>query len=131
MKTYSEFIAEIKKRGLWDNIHAKRKRGEKPAKKGDKDYPKTLNVEGAWQRKEGKNKSGGLNEKGRKSYERQNPGSDLKAPVTGKVKKGGKAAGRRASFCARMRGMKKRLTSAKTARDPDSRINKSLRKWKC
>ena len=61
----------------------------------------------------------------------QNPGSDLKAPVTGKVKKGGKAAGRRASFCARMRGMKKRLTSAKTARDPDSRINKSLRKWKC
>ena len=34
------------KKGLWDNIHAKRKRGEKPAKKGDKDYPKTLNVEG-------------------------------------------------------------------------------------
>ena len=84
-----------------------------------------------WQRKSGKSASGGLNEKGRKSYERQNPGSDLKAPVTGKVKKGGKAAKRRASFCARMRGMKKRLTSAKTARDPDSRINKSLRKWKC
>ena len=38
-------IAEGKK-GLWDNIHAKRKRGEKPAKKGDKDYPETLNVEG-------------------------------------------------------------------------------------
>ena len=34
------------KRGLWDNIHAKRKRGEKPAKPGDKGYPKTLNVEG-------------------------------------------------------------------------------------
>ena len=34
------------KKGLWDNIHAKRKRGEKPAKKGDKDYPKTLNIEG-------------------------------------------------------------------------------------
>ena len=84
-----------------------------------------------WQRKSGKSDSGGLNEKGRKSYERQNPGSDLKAPVTGKVKKGGKAAKRRKSFCARMRGMKKRLTSAKTARDPDSRINKSLRKWKC
>ena len=79
----------------------------------------------AWQRKEGKNKSGGLNEKGRKSYERENPGSDLKAPSK---KKGNK---RRASFCARMRGMKKKLTSAKTARDPDSRINKSLRKWKC
>ena len=84
-----------------------------------------------WQKKSGKSPSGGLNEKGRKSYERQNPGSDLKAPVTGKVKKGGKAAGRRASFCARMRGMKKKLTSAKTARDPNSRINKSLRKWKC
>ena len=36
---------EEKKKGLWDNIHAKRKRGEKPAKKGDKDYPETLNVE--------------------------------------------------------------------------------------
>ena len=84
-----------------------------------------------WQKKSGKSPSGGLNEKGRKSYERQNPGSDLKAPVTGKVKKGSKAAGRRKSFCSRMRGMKKKLTSAKTARDPDSRINKSLRKWKC
>ena len=30
-----------------------------------------------------------------------------------------------------MSGMKKRLTSAKTARDPNSRINKSLRKWNC
>ena len=79
----------------------------------------------AWQRKEGKNKSGGLNEKGRKSYERENPGSDLKAPSK---KKGNK---RRASFCARMRGMRKKLTSKKTARDPDSRINKSLRAWNC
>jgi hypothetical protein len=40
-------VEEGKKKGLWDNIHAKRKRGEKPAKKGDKDYPKTLNVEGS------------------------------------------------------------------------------------
>ena len=79
----------------------------------------------AWQRKEGKNKSGGLNEKGRKSYERENPGSDLKAPS----KKVGNP--RRASFCARMKGMKAKLTSAKTARDPDSRINKSLRAWNC
>ena len=38
---------------------------------------------------------------------------------------------RRKSFCARMSGMKKRLTSAKTARDPNSRINKALRKWDC
>jgi hypothetical protein len=78
----------------------------------------------AWQRKEGKNKEGGLNEKGRKSYERQNPGSDLKAPQP----EGGP---RKKSFCARMKGMKKKLTSSKTANDPDSRINKSLRKWKC
>tara|TARA_R110000824_G_scaffold244362_2_gene433099 strand:- start:6267 stop:6986 length:720 start_codon:yes stop_codon:yes gene_type:complete len=78
----------------------------------------------AWTRKEGKNPKGGLNEKGRKSYEAANPGSDLKAPQP----KGGK---RKKSFCARMGGMKSKLTSAKTANDPDSRINKSLRKWNC
>ena len=92
------------------------------------DWRKEINVteaSAAWQRKEGKSKSGGLNEKGRKSYERQNPGSDLKAPSK---KVGNK---RRASFCARMKGMKKKLTSAKTARDPNSRINKSLRAWNC
>ena len=115
---------------------AKKKENAKPKKKavqGSTDVPNFPQdqVSEDWQKKSGKSASGGLNEKGRKSYERQNPGSDLKAPVTGKVKKGGKAAGRRASFCARMRGMKKKLTSAKTARDPDSRINKSLRKWKC
>jgi len=79
----------------------------------------------AWTKKEGQNKEGGLNEKGRKSYERENPGSDLKAPSK---KVGNK---RRASFCARMSGMKKKLTSSKTANDPDSRINKSLRAWNC
>ena len=79
----------------------------------------------AWTRKAGKNQSGGLNEKGRKSYERENPGSDLKAPS----KKVGNP--RRASFCARMKGMKAKLTSKKTASDPDSRINKSLRAWNC
>jgi len=157
-----EVVDEGKKKGLWDNIHAKRKRGEKPAKPGDKDYPKTLNVEGikqarknvgadkcwdgykakgtkkkggkevpncvkegaAWTKKAGKNPEGGLNEKGRKSYERENPGSDLKAPQP-------EGGSRKKSFCARMGGMKKKLTSKKTANDPDSRINKSLRKWKC
>ena len=91
------------------------------------DWRKEINVTeaAAWTRKAGKSKSGGLNEKGRKSYERQNPGSDLKAPS----KKVGNP--RRKSFCARMKGMKKKLTSAKTARDPDSRINKSLRAWNC
>jgi hypothetical protein len=88
----------------------------------------------AWQRKEGKNPEGGLNQKGVESYRRENPGSKLKTAVTtkpSKLKPGSKAANRRKSFCARMSGMKKRLTSAKTANDPDSRINKSLRKWNC
>jgi hypothetical protein len=78
-----------------------------------------------WTKKEGQNKNGGLNEKGRKSYEAENPGSDLKAPS--------KEVGnpRRKSFCARMKGMKSKLTSKKTASDPDSRINKSLRAWNC
>lgn len=88
----------------------------------------------AWTRKEGKSKSGGLNKKGVASYRKANPGSKLKTAVTtkpSKLKKGSKAAKRRKSFCARMKGMKKRNTSAKTANDPNSRINKSLRKWNC
>ena len=79
----------------------------------------------AWQRKEGKNPNGGLNAKGRASYNRANPGKPgLKAPQP----EGGP---RKKSFCARMKGMKRKLTSAKTANDPNSRINKSLRAWKC
>ena len=78
----------------------------------------------AWQRKEGKNPKGGLNAKGRASYKRQTGGT-LKAPTKSKT------SSRRKSFCARMGGMKKKLTSSKTARDPNSRINKALRKWDC
>ena len=86
----------------------------------------------AWTRKEGKSKAGGLNEKGRRSYERENPGSNLQAPVSRKQAKKSKAdAGRRKSFCKRMQGMKDKNTSAETARDPDSRINKALRRWDC
>jgi len=76
----------------------------------------------AWQRKEGKNPAGGLNAKGRASAKKQ--GMDLQPPQP-------EGGSRRDSFCARMSGMKKKLTSAKTANDPDSRINKSLRAWKC
>jgi hypothetical protein len=75
----------------------------------------------AWTRKEGKSESGGLNQKGRDSYK----GGTLKAPTKSKTNP------RRKSFCARMSGMKKKLTSAKTANDLNSRINKSLRKWDC
>lgn len=70
-----------------------------------------------------KNPSGGLSEAGRAAYNRAT-GGNLKAPQP----EGGP---RRNSFCARMRGMKKKLTSAKTASDPNSRINKSLRAWNC
>ena len=183
---YTEEFVDEGKKGLWDNIHARREAGKPKRKPGDKNYPKTLNVDegvmpaaidpakhraaqkatkirnlmkgattagekeaarrktrgpslagehydwrqelgegAAWTRKAGKSESGGLNEKGRKSYERENPGSDLKAPSKEPGNK------RRSSFCARMKGMKKKLTSSKTARDPDSRINKSLRAWNC
>lgn len=77
----------------------------------------------AWQRKEGQNPKGGLNAKGRASYNKAT-GGNLKPPQP----EGGP---RRDSFCARMEGHKKKNTSAKTANDPNSRINKSLRAWKC
>lgn len=77
----------------------------------------------AWQRKEGKNPKGGLNAKGRASYNRET-GGNLKPPQP-------EGGSRRDSFCSRMKGMKKKLTSEKTANDPNSRINKSLRAWKC
>ena len=88
----------------------------------------------AWQRKAGKNPAGGLNARGVASYRRENPGSKLKTAVTTKPSKldpDSKDAKRRKSFCSRMSGMKKKLTSSKTANDPQSRINKSLRKWNC
>jgi len=79
----------------------------------------------AWTRKEGKNPKGGLNAKGRASYNAANPGKPgLKPPQP-------EGGSRRDSFCARMSGMKKKLTSEKTAKDPNSRINKSLRAWNC
>jgi len=77
----------------------------------------------AWQRSEGKNPEGGLNAAGRASYNREH-GAHLKAPQP-------EGGSRKDSFCARMKGMKSKLTSSETANDPDSRINKSLRKWKC
>ena len=77
----------------------------------------------AWQRKEGQDPKGGLNAKGRASYNKAT-GGNLKPPQP----EGGP---RKKSFCARMEGMRKKLTSAKTANDPNSRINKALRAWKC
>jgi len=81
----------------------------------------------AWTRKEGKNPAGGLNAKGRASAKAQ--GMNLKPPAP--KPKTEKDAARRKSFCARMSGMKSKLTSEKTKNDPNSRINKSLRAWNC
>ena len=84
----------------------------------------------AWTRKEGKDPKGGLNAKGRAAYNAANPGKPgLKPPAPNP--KTEKDAARRKSFCARMTGMKKKLTSEKTKKDPNSRINKSLRAWNC
>ena len=87
------------------------------------DWRNELEEGAAWTKKSGKNKSGGLNEKGRKSYERENPGSDLKAPS----KKVGNP--RRKSFCARMKGMRKRQKPSNNT--GDDRLSKSLRSWNC
>lgn len=81
-----------------------------------------------WQRKEGKDPEGGMSAKGRASYNKAT-GSNLKPPAP--HPKTEKDAARKKSFCARMGGMKKKLTSKETARDPDSRINKSLKAWNC
>jgi hypothetical protein len=167
------------KRGLWDNIHAKRKRiaagsGEHMRKPGSKGAPTSADLKNSQtktesytkrivkqsiremlesqcpcggncecdkpkpkknvdENKEYENPTGGLSQKGRDHYN-NTTGSHLQAPVTkepSKLKKGSKSYNRRKSFCARMGGMKKRLTGAKTANDPDSRINKALRKWNC
>ena len=83
-----------------------------------------------WQKVNRQDKTDGLSKKAVDAYRSENPGSNLQTAVTEK-KPTGKRAKRRASFCRRMKGMKSKLTSAKTARDPDSNINKALRRWNC
>ena len=103
-----------------------------------KNYVKTMGeqsqVQEDWQSVNRKDNTDGLSQKAVNAYRKENPGSKLKTAVIkdpSKLKKGSKDANRRKSFCSRMSGMKKRLTSAETARDPDSRINKALRRWNC
>jgi len=87
-----------------------------------------------WQKTNKRDKTDGMSSKAVKAYRRENPGSKLKTAVTtkpSKLKKGSKSAKRRKSFCARMSGMKKSRASAKTKRDPNSPINKALRRWNC
>ena len=104
----------------------------KPLKESMSNWREDLGED--WQKVNRKDKTDGLSKKAVKAYRRENPGSKLQTAVTKdpkKLKKGSKSAKRRLSFCRRMKGMKKKLTSAKTRRDPDSRINKALRRWNC
>ena len=98
------------------------------------ELPRQGVAEGETWSKHNNPRAGGMSKKSVASYRRSHPGSKIQTAVTkkpSKIKKGSKDAKRRASFCARMRGMKKHRTSAKTARDPNSNINKSLRRWNC
>tara|TARA_R110000803_G_scaffold13048_1_gene36878 strand:- start:438 stop:710 length:273 start_codon:yes stop_codon:yes gene_type:complete len=85
----------------------------------------------AWQRKEGKSPSGGLNAKGVASYRKANPGSNLKMAVTtkpSKLKPGSKDANRRKSFCARMSGVDGPM---KDEKGNPTRKALALKKWNC
>jgi len=109
--------------------------GGSAAKPGpSKNYVKTMGeeveIDEDWQSVNRKDKTDGLSQKAVNAYRRENPGSKLQTAVTEKNPTG-KRAQRRKNFCSRMSGMKKRLTSAETARDPDSSINKALRRWNC
>ena len=87
-----------------------------------------------WQKVNRHDKTSGMSKKAVNAYHREHPGSKLKTAVTtkpSKLKKGSKASNRRKSFCARMSGMKKHRTGAKTKHDPNSNINKALRRWHC
>jgi len=101
-----------------------------PSKKYVKPYGEQVEFQEDWQSVNRKDKTDGLSQAAVNAYRRENPGSKLQTAVTEK-NPSGKRAKRRASFCRRMKGMKSKLTSAKTARDPDSRINKALRRWNC
>jgi hypothetical protein len=101
-----------------------------PSKKYVQPYSEQVEIDEDWQKVNRQDKTDGLSPAAVKAYRRENPGSKLQTAVTEK-KPTGKRAKRRSSFCRRMKGMKLKLTSAKTARDPDSRINKALRRWNC
>jgi len=105
-----------------------------PAQQAAIAISKKEEVDEDWQKVNKKDKTDGMSKKAVSAYRRENPGSKLKTAVTtkpSKLKKGSKSAKRRKSFCARMSGMKKAHASAKTKRDPDSPINKALRRWNC
>lgn len=89
-----------------------------------------ISLDEDWQKVNKADRTDGMSPKAVAAYRRENPGSKLKTAVTEKNPTG-KRKSRRASFCARMGGMKKRLTNPENARDPDSPVNKALRRWRC
>ena len=107
----AEQVDEGKKKGLWANIHARRKAGKRPLRPGEKGYPKTLDID----------ESDTLREAIALIFEKECKGSES-APV---------GSPRQRSFCKRMCGHRKKNTGSKTAKDSDSCINQSLRRWRC
>ena len=141
MIKFKQFINEA----VWDQPNPKKGDGGKmtPAQKAEakrrvkaagRPYPNLVDNMAAmkedWQKVNKQDKTDGLSQKAVNAYRRENPGSNLQTAVTEKNPKGKRAA-RRKSFCSRMSGMKRRLTKPENARDPDSPINKALRRWNC
>lgn len=139
MKTFKQI-----REAVWDQPNPKKTKGSMtPAQKAEakrraraagRPYPNLVDNMAAmkedWQKVNKADKTDGMSPKAVAAYRRENPGSKLKTAVTEK-NPSGKRKSRRASFCARMGGMKKRLTKPENARDPDSPINKALRRWNC
>lgn len=123
MKSFKQFVAE--KAPCWDGYE---QIGMK--KKNGKEVPNCVPVKEDWQKVNKSDRTDGMSQKAVDAYRRENPGSKLKTAVTEK-NPSGKRAARRKSFCARMSGMKRAHASAETKRDPDSPINKALRRWRC
>lgn len=108
-----------KKKGLWDNIWARRRAGKRPLRPGEKGYPKTLDIDEEYEASD--ESESNLREFIELFVEKKCKGYK-KSPV---------GSPRQRSFCKRMCGMKKHNTGAATTKDPDSCINQSLRRWKC
>jgi len=131
MKTFKQHIDEVEKASgdlkdtCWKGYTAvgmKMKNGKK--------VPNCVPVKEDWQKVNKSDKTDGLSQKAVDAYRSENPGSKLQTAVTEKDPKGKRAA-RRKSFCSRMSGMKSKLTKGENARDPDSPINKALKRWNC
>jgi len=129
VKTFGGGGGNVGSYGMPQKDTLPRGKGSKAARRAENLKKEEFTTED-WQSANRKDGVDGLSQSTVNKYRRENPGSKLQTAVTEKNPTG-KRASRRKSFCARMGGMKKRLTSAETARDPDSRINKALRRWNC